>query len=581
MSVGYMNQGSANTPSYSANGYGGYDYVSYFQGPMYDPEMDLTTSVQVSINEITSEHDIPYETSHYDKYRKMRRHPIINLARKFSIAPILASTWAVEGTDPEEIEHIKDQILPLRNFLLRTALYGLSDFGWKPYEKIFTYTEAGRLGIDKIKPLKNDVTRVRYDKRTGRFLGLTHVDQFTGIKYYIDAEHSLFVNFDDEGLGEYGTPNMAIAESSYDNHTDCNEIAKRYDKKMAGTFLVIKYPTGTTAYGPSREKTPNDVIADKVGAALMANGRVSIPQERDEMAPSNSEKWIDRWKLEFLDPAGKQADFVNRLNYLDKSMLRSFDITERSVIEGEFGTKAESGVHTDAVLMMAQLRHEMITELFNWHLVNQITRADTGIEGSARIVAQPLSDEKKLQFAKIFEAIIADPGAGPQLIDKINDEEILRALDIPVREVINIYDTTGSIDEYGAEWRSDTDLLEPYIEPGLFGFELGGPGSGRRPEGSAAIKQGARDGVKENERGARLEQGKTFTKLPSPKARVTIDQVSGMLAERGYSLDFANTRTDMKTWTTFYKVSTATGESREFTAKDLTKFLATEDAILF
>lgn len=385
----------------------------------------------------------------FEKARKMRRDPTINLCRKYSVAPILASSWSAEG-DADQVEFLEAQFQPIRNALLRSALFCELDFGWKAYELVygladFTFSD-GRVEklemIQRVKPLKNDCTLARYDKETGDFIGVSTVDQFTGTKIFIGAEHTLFINFDDEGLGNYAEPAARVAEKPYDDWNDANDAANRYDKKMAGTFLVVEFPVGETPYAKNNgELTDNYTIAEDAAKALIASGLIIIPKDFKNIDP-NLPAELNTWKFYFLEPQAKQGSFVDRQKYIDAQKTRAYALPERSIIEGEFGTKAEAGVHASAALLIRQQHHEDITELINLGPVNLLLRTNWGSEGTAWLKAVPLTDEKAALFKELLVALLADPGVGPDIKDKIDIQALMDATGVPM--------TSGAVGGSGA-----------------------------------------------------------------------------------------------------------------------------------
>jgi hypothetical protein len=399
--------------------------------------MPAKTTAQVIVDYSTNELDAPSVAS-FEKFRKMRRDPTIGLVRKYSVAPTLASTWSFEGEDEDQVALVKQILEPMRTHLLRTALFAERDFGWKAYEKVFAIRDvtfpSGMIDksqvLDQVKPLKNDITRVRYEKESGRFMGLATENIYTGEKILIDADHSLFVNFDDEGLGNYAEGHMQRVEAVYDRWNNADDAAARYDEKMAGTYLVVYHPVGQTMF--DGVLTDNGEIAKKIIQALRGSGSVSIPVELADIA-EKATAGQSGWKIEFLTPAAMQGSFVEREKYLDANKARAFEVPERAVLEGEFGTKAEAGIHASAALLNMHLEHVYLVEFFNWHVVNQLTLLNWGVENTVRIKANELTDAQKSAFIMLLEKLLADPAAGPDIADKIDTEALLDAAGIPMR----------------------------------------------------------------------------------------------------------------------------------------------------
>lgn len=398
------------------------------------------TTAQISVDFSTGELPVTSRMS-YAKRREMRLQPTIRLVRSFDVAPIIAATWSVEGMENDHIHFVREQFMPLRTNLLTIGLFGESDFGWKAFEVVFGKREFqfpdGRRQkltmIERVKPLKNDNTFARYSRDDGTFLGFSHTDAMTGSKVLIDAEHSLFINFDDEGLGDYGMSNLEVVEGTYDEWIDANDIAAKYDRKMAGTFLIVEFPTGKTPYAARNgEATDNSIIANDVAKALTSSGMVTIPKDMQQF-DSSLPKEVSGWKIYFLDPQGRQGQFVERQKYLDAMICRAYAVAERSVLEGEFGTKAEAGIHGNYSLLIRQLHHERITEYLNQSFVNRLLEQNFGVQGTAWLKAMPLDSERMAIFRDIFTALMSDAGAGPEIADSIDLQSLADTLGVPLK----------------------------------------------------------------------------------------------------------------------------------------------------
>lgn len=396
------------------------------------------TSIQTdNISEFDNKLQVELGRSQYNKYRSMRKDSTIALARELSIAPILSGSWGYDGEDEAQKAFIKWQMNMIRQSLLRFSLLGQIDFGWKAFEKTFaalrTPKHGMRIVIDKIKPLLNDITFALYGVNSGSFLGLFQNDLHTSRDIFIDAAHSLFVNFDDEGVNDYGEPQMARVEAPFDQWNDTNDAACRYDTKVAGSHWVIQYPVGTSNFN-EEGKIDNSVIAKKVLSTLKSSGSVTIPVEVKSLL-DNLENAKTGWKVELVSDAGKSSDFVTRLKYLDALKVRAMSITERSVTEGVFGTKSEAEAHFNASMMIMQLRHEMLVELFNRFIVNQLLLVNFGVENTVKLIANPLIDERTALFKELFTTLTTNTSTAPEVLEALDIEEVLDTLKIPHTEI--------------------------------------------------------------------------------------------------------------------------------------------------
>ena len=200
-----------------------------------------------------------------------------------------------------------------------------------------------------------------------------------------------------------------LFRSSCDDWKDCNDGAKRYDLKLAGTHWVIKYPPGTgTVKGETKD---NGEIAELLLAALESSGSLAIPtttaQVLQEMINAEVAN-LYAWQVELLQDGGhKQESFGKRLKYLDNQKVRGLLMPERSLLEGEHGTKAEAGEHIGLMLTNMEAIDRSITRMFNQQLVNQLLQLNYGDElvDKVRLVSAPLVDTQISFLREIYKGM--------------------------------------------------------------------------------------------------------------------------------------------------------------------------------
>lgn len=373
----------------------------------------------------------------YKKYRRMRRDPTIALGRDVAVAPILIGNWGIDIKDddapPEWQLYMERYILPLRDTYVESVLYGEVDFGWRAYELVFKTVDDPDLGTVVIpvliKPLKNENTWRRFDEE-GIEDGLIHLDPNNARYWHIDTEHSLYVNFDTEGLGNYGDPLMCRCEVPYDEWKTANNAAKRYDEKASGIVWLIWYPPGKTLF--ENVLQDNSVVADKLYAGLKAGGYIKLPSQHSIDGNTTFEQLGEQgWKFEMLQPESKGADFNSRLNYLDKLKLRGLGVLERAVLEGTYGTKAEAESHTNVMLILMGQKHKFITNEFDKQVVQYLMYLNYGIQDRAHIVAQPLSDTSKEFLQTLLMALLENDVTGIEVAASIDTDALIKLLNIP------------------------------------------------------------------------------------------------------------------------------------------------------
>lgn len=367
----------------------------------------------------------------YTTYREMRKDPTIALALNLGIAPIVAAEWSTEITDdaPEDAsDFIEGLFFPIREPFLETSLRGCWTFGWQPFEKIFK-AEEGRIVLQKLKPLIQDITDIRVEKETGAFQG------FKQGELEVPLANSLLINRDVEGTQWHGTSLLENARAIYNEWREANAGAARYDKRIAGAHFVLYYPVGTSKDVMGAERQ-NDEIAKEILSALEASGSVAIPTMISGYAANLNEQVEGKygWRIEIMeDKAPRQPTFIERLRYLDVLKVRALLLPERAIMEGEHGTKAEAGEHINLALTHAELVHRHITRLLNWHCVDQLLALNWGEQarGTVKLVASPIVDAKLQLIRGMYQAILTNPSGFLEEYPDLDMMAIRDALGIP------------------------------------------------------------------------------------------------------------------------------------------------------
>ncbi len=371
----------------------------------------------------------------YPQLRAVRKDPTVSLARALLISCIQAGSWSIEADDDvsEDVTKFIEHMLPLREeFIYNAVAFGKVDFGWQGFEKIFD-TDGNRIYIKSLKPLLHDMTVILVTKQ-GHFNGYKQNSMGWGglqpqagsvgpvYPLEIPLEKSFHIAFDVEAGYLYGMPLLESIRASMDMWDECNDGARRYDKKLAGTHWVVKFPPGTgTLDGVTVD---NGVIAAKVLAAMESSGSVAIPTTTAEVLQEIVNADVANlyaWHVELLDDKGKkQASFNDRLKYLDSQKVRGLGFPERSILEGQFGTKAEASTHLNLALNNFEAIDREIARAMNKQLINQLVELNYGAElvGKVRLVAAPLVNEQ-IDFLQKIYGDLDDPNID---VDALREE---------------------------------------------------------------------------------------------------------------------------------------------------------------
>jgi hypothetical protein len=379
---------------------------------------------------------------YYKSYREMRTDPTIAFARMLCIAPLIQAGWVYKdkpGSPEGAKEFIEQMFEPLRMRLVKTALEGFIDFGWSPYEMVKKVDEWGYITVTKFKPLLNTFTDILVDKDHGEYVGLRQEQGkvITDLSIY----DSLCIMWDVEGTDYYGTPLMENARAPYTAWNVVESASDRYDKKIAGSHWVIHYPVGSSPY--NGVDTDNFAIAKSILQAMESSGKVVVPRKMEQFIDDlNAQKSEDAWKIELLSDNGSvRAQFIERSKYLDALKVRAFGIPERAILEGQFGTKAESETQADFAIVTIEVRHSLLCQQISQQAVNLVLDLNWGKEyrDTVAIEPNPLSDDKMAFFRQLYVGWTRDPQSAAAEMNTIDLPAFRDRLGLPKQEVGDVY----------------------------------------------------------------------------------------------------------------------------------------------
>ncbi len=366
----------------------------------------------------------------YAQLRAVRKDPTVILGRSVLVSCILAGSWTIEADDgvPDDVkEFLEQSVLPLReDFLSNAVAYGRVDYGWMGFEKIFK-VEDGRIVIDWLKPLLHDITHILVTKH-GRFAGYRQRPMTNALQVDVPAKKCLHIAYGVEAGNLHGMPLLEGLRQTSDMWDECNDGARKYDKKIAGAQPIIKYPPGTATVGDDTSVDNGTIAADLLNA-LVSGGGVTLPKTTAETIEAISDEAkadAYKWDIDLLEDRGKkQAAFNDRLKYLDSQKVRGLMLPERAILEGQFGTKAEAGVHIGVMITNMQQIDRTTVRMVNEQLVNQLVYLNYGdsLVGKVRLVCAPLVDTQIAFLQKLYVEL-NDPNIDLSVLkDRLNVPE--------------------------------------------------------------------------------------------------------------------------------------------------------------
>ena len=226
---------------------------------------------------------------------------------------------------------------------------------------------------------------------------------------------------------------------------------------------MIYYPIGTNDVGGV--PTDNFDIASQVMEKLLADGSAVLPNEvRSELnilnGDSNTETY-QSWRVELLDSSSgaSAAFYTEQLRYEDALKARAFGFPERSLLEGQYGTKAEAESHADAAIMGLEMRSRELTQVVSRHLLRDLIEWNFGEEwrNKIKLEANPLVDETKLLFLEIYRTFMKNPDILLATYDDFDLQRLYDTLGLPMLEEGTNYGNLDDLEQRQQETELDDD----------------------------------------------------------------------------------------------------------------------------
>jgi len=368
--------------------------------------------------------------------RTIISHPTIKIARFLSIAPAVIRQWSTEGDAPKEVhDHIAKYIIPHRVTILRDALLGMIDWGWVSFECLLDNEQR----FAGFKHLLWDLTTLVVDPDTGDLTGIfQNATQFTQqVTLYEPDCITFYQNV--WGQEWYGRGDVIDAKLAYDQWMAASDMAGRYDAKVAGAHWVVHYPPGVSLI--DGVETDNGLIAQKLLGQLKSSGTIAIPRAVQAFVDAaNAGAEQHQWKIEILESSANTSSGIDtRLRYLDMLMVRAFCMTERSLQEGQHGTKAEAETHADVAIAYIDMRLQHVISRINKIVVDAEIARNFGPQyvGRCVIIPEPMDADKRTYLQGVYDKILSTPEGFMDQLDDIDINALREISGVPTKSAMN------------------------------------------------------------------------------------------------------------------------------------------------
>ena len=218
---------------------------------------------------------------------------------------------------------------------------------------------------------------------------------------------------------------------------------------------------------------------------LLLTGSVVIPssiQEGIERLNEIGGNAKGPWRIEVLSPgegSSGTSPYQERLKYYDTQMARALGFPERSVFEGEHGTKAESESQGEMSSVISTLYQQELCRCGNEWFIPDLIRPNFGERWakSVRIVPTPVKIDEQKFYRDLYQRLINDPEILFVEHEKLDMPALREMIGLPVDEDVEEVERIEIRDDNRdepEEPRDDVELSECGANaPGGGGFQKG------------------------------------------------------------------------------------------------------------
>jgi hypothetical protein len=422
------------------------------------------------------------------QFRLMLRHPVIRLARQIVVAPVLSNTWTVKKTDAgtqQAEDFVRDTLAPQRRRLCELMSLGI-DFGRAFGEKVWR-VEHGRY-VPAVKPLAHELTSILADDR-GNVVGLTQGGIDQELIAGVDANgnpvrglgpYKAFLythDGTDPYFGPWGRSRLLnVADYAWRPWLDTMQDLARLRNKLSGVIgmgfapeIVIKGQNGAA------DVSLWDKMKDAV-KAVKNYGFALIPTFflNNGQPPANAGDAAKMFHFEFYDAGNHSpaiAGYLASLNHYESLMFAGMLRSARTGLEGQHGTKAEAGVHTDTGMTDSELIDDDFAECVRRQVVDDLLVLNFGenARGTVEVKAPPIADTRTEFRRAIVKVLLANADVAVGVARVIDWRKALASEEMDLLEEIAV-----AIERVTGQPVKPTD--DPPPPPGNNGRQQGGNG---------------------------------------------------------------------------------------------------------
>lgn len=402
----------------------------------------------------------PVSASNLTKERieEMSKIHVIELMRQMILISGETAQWSVQAKDgvpPEAVELIEMFMEPNKTEVWSAVIDGWIKYGWAPFEKIFAGIRDSmgglKLGIRKLKQLLPEYSDTLF--RGNEFLGIENwVDS---PKVLIPPVRSLVLTLDKRGDNMKGRSLFENAEQSAFFFENALKSMMNYASKRKGPKMVGYYPQEGKSYyrGTLME---NYKVVEKMKDDLDSTNIVFIP--RVTPSPSAAGQIMNPWELVTLPDNPYLTDFLNEFSYWEKAIVMAFGFPVRSIMESEFGSRADSVTGQEFAVQRVQYLVNTLVEQLNRYVVDKLLEMNyPEYIGDVWIAAGDINQRTLANLKTLFVSTLNTNYGQSILADKLDWNQIAREAGFPLVPESTL--PNSNLNPFGEKQFAEDDLI--------------------------------------------------------------------------------------------------------------------------
>lgn len=346
--------------------------------------------------------------------KRMMKNPDVSFAAAALTAPIIASQWSIESTDPDVQALDEAMLKPLWTQLIAASADAVVN-GSQTFEKIYDVRDlVVRSGIEgkETTTVRNavvykelfdiDPEHVKIVKEKGELVGIKVGKVFLDINLDGDTfDKAAVVTMPRVRWGDYtGEGRLEKAYGPWFAKTNVEQFMLRYLERMGDPPLIGRAPPGTSPM--NGKDVPNLDIIMALGKNLRGHGIVALTHAIDDISEEQM------WDMSFLEDSPRTASWLEVLEYLSFQIFRAFLQPEKRLAEGgSVGSFASLKIQGALAEVITENLQQVIFEQLSNQLLPIINLANFGPgHAEARIVPGALAQASLEVLQTVLQAII-------------------------------------------------------------------------------------------------------------------------------------------------------------------------------